>query len=100
MSLVKAVEQAVEVLALTPADQGAVRLALTYAQAIDLGEPVEKVGPPLLAVLEALGMTPRARAAITKGGTSASPSASPLDELRAKRAARQRGPEDLDPTAP
>jgi hypothetical protein len=100
MSLVEAVRGAVEVLALAPADQGAVQLALTYAAAVDAGEPVEKVGPPLLAVLEALGMTPRARAALTKGVTNGVPVASPLDELRARRAARQHGPEDLDPAAP
>jgi len=90
----------VEVLALAPVDQAAVQLALTYAAAVDAGEPVEKVGPPLLAVMEALGMTPRARAALAKGVTSAGPSASPLDELRARRAARQDRTPDLDATAP
>lgn len=96
MSLVKAVQEAVEVLALAPADQAAVRLALAYATAIDCGEPVEKVGPPLLAVMEALGMTPRARASLAKGVTSGSTITSPLDELRARRSARQRDAEALD----
>jgi hypothetical protein len=98
MSLVRSVRAAVKDLALAPADQAAVQLAIRYAVAIDAGEPVEKVGPPLLVVLEALGMTPKARAAV-KGGTSASPSDSPLDELRARRV-RRHGPEDLDQTAP
>jgi hypothetical protein len=99
MSLVRAVQGAVDALALAPADRGAVQLALTYAAAVDAGEPVEKVGPPLLAVMEALGMTPRARAALVKGGSDAGPSTSPLDELRARRA-RRNGPADLDAAAP
>lgn len=99
MSLLNAVRAAVESLDLTPADQGAVQLALTYADAIDAGEPVEKVGPPLLNALEALGMSPRARAALTKGVKSDSPIASPLDELRARRAARQDRAADLDASA-
>jgi hypothetical protein len=98
MSLVTAVRAAVKALSLAPEDQAAVQLAIRYAVAIDAGEPVEKCGPPLLVVLEALGMTPKARAAV-KGGTSASPSASPLDELRARRV-RRNGPEDLDAAAP
>jgi hypothetical protein len=98
MSLVTAVRAAVKALSLAPEDQAAVQLAIRYAVAIDAGEPVEKVGPPLLVVLESLGMTPKARAAV-KGGTSASPSDSPLDELRARRV-RRNGPEDLDAAAP
>lgn len=95
-SLVDAVRQGVETLELKPADQGAVQLALAYAVSVDSGEaPIEKVGPPLLAVLEALGMTPRARANM-KGVTSGGPVADPLDELRARRAARERDASAVD----
>lgn len=96
MSLVRAVRAAVKTLALTPADQPAVQLAIRYATAVDAGEPVEKVGPPLLQVLTALHMTPAARAALVKGGKDAGRSNSPLDELRARRAARVNAPEALD----
>lgn len=71
-------------------DQATAELARTYAAAIDEGAAVEKLGPLLLAVLESLLMTPRARAALVKGGndaTAAKP-ANPLDELLAKRQAR------------
>jgi len=44
------------------------------------------LGPKLLATLDALGLTPRARAALTKGaGTGVQRDGSPLDELRARR---------------
>lgn len=67
-------------------DQALADLAITYALAIDLGEAeLTDAGPKLLAALTALQMTPAARAAATKG---ARPTASPLDELRARRAAR------------
>lgn len=99
-SLVDAVRQGVEALNLKPADQAAVRLALAYAQAVDDGEAaVEKVGPPLLAALESLGMTPRARANM-KGVTSDGPVANPLDELLARRAARANRAADMDAAAP
>jgi len=45
------------------------------------------LGPKLLAALEALELSPRARAAVVKGGTRGH-STSPLDQLRARRAAR------------
>lgn len=99
-SLVEAVTQGVEGLTLKPADQAAVRLALVYARAIDEGDAaVEKAGPPLLAALEALGMTPRARANM-KGVTSDGPVANPLDELRARRAARADRTPAVDAAAP
>jgi hypothetical protein len=50
------------------------------------------LGPKLLATLDALGMTPKGRAAIIgKGAPTREPAASPLDELRARRAARAAG---------
>ena len=75
-----------------PADKAAVRLAYGYAQTLD-DDPAQigKVGPLLLACLTTLAMTPAGRAAIIgKGEQRGQPTASPLDELRARRAARQR----------
>jgi hypothetical protein len=68
-------------------DRAAADLALAYAQALDEGDAeLDQLGPKLLAALTALQMTPAARSAALKG--SAAPPTSPLDELRAKRAAR------------
>lgn len=67
-------------------DQGAVELAYAYARALDTGSELEKVGPLLLACLEALRLTPRARAAAVKGGSDGRPGAGKLDELRERRA--------------
>jgi hypothetical protein len=81
-----------EALTLRPCDQAAAELALTYAEAIDDGEPAEKLGPPLLSALESLGMTPRGRKALAKGGAEdGQQPRSPLDELRAKRQQRTAG---------
>lgn len=81
------------------ADKGAAELARTYARAIDTGGELEKVGPLLLAVLESMLLTPKARAAAMKGAKDDRPAASPLDELRARRAARQRHAETGDTAA-
>lgn len=73
---------------LLPQDRAAVDLALRYATVID-GDPeaLETVGPKLLAVLVALGMTPSGRGA--KGAkTDAPPAVNPLDELAKRRAER------------
>ena len=80
------------------ADQGTAALALTYARTIDSGGDLDRLGPQLLTVLDALLLTPKARAAVMKGGK---PDAlkSPLDALRARRSARQRDAETVDPTA-
>lgn len=99
MTLEGAVRTALDALNLGPSDQGTAELALCYARAVDAEGGLDKLGPQLLAVLESLGMSPRARASITKGATNGSPSASPLDELRARRAARQRDPEAVDAAA-
>ncbi|GLI00316.1 hypothetical protein Pa4123_55920 [Phytohabitans aurantiacus] len=79
-------------------DQAAAELALTYARAIDAGGDLTRLGPQLLTALEALMLTPRARAAALKvvGGDSSTPAAAPaapapgnpLDELRQRRTAR------------
>src|SRR5688500_1983988 len=101
MRLAESVRAAVDALELTPADQGAAALAIVYAAAVDAGAvELYKAGPQLLAVLESLLMTPRARAAAVKGAPGASPAASPLDELRPRRAGRHGDAAAVDPAAP
>jgi len=77
-------------------DQAAVDLALAYADALDEGAALDKLGPALLVALEALGLTPRARKAVR---TSDQPAANPLDQLAARRAGRGR-PQAVDTAAP
>jgi len=79
------------------ADPAAAELARTYARSIDDGGDLDKLGPLLLAVLESLHLTPKSRA--SKGATSEQRAKSPLDELRARRDARQHGAEAVDPAA-
>lgn len=81
-------------------DLAAVELAATYGAAIDDGGDVDKTGPLLLAALESLLMTPRARAATVKGGDRDGRAGSPLDELRARRGARVNNPPAVDASAP
>lgn len=85
-------------------DRAAVVLALAYAAALDGVDPcdecgrgagavdVAKVGPQLLATLDALGLTPRARAAATPaGGRAPAPVPAvetPLQKLRREHAER------------
>jgi hypothetical protein len=57
------------------------------------------LGPKLLATLDSLLLTPRARAAAKKAVTSDQPAANPLDQLATARARKSRAP-DLDATAP
>lgn len=101
-TLAYAVRDALGDLETVPKDGGAVRLALVYAEAIDV-DPAQlaKLGPGLLAVLEALGMSPRSRASILgKGVAGSAPPRSRLDELRERRRARVDGTAAVDPTAP
>jgi hypothetical protein len=77
-------------------DEAAGELALTYAAEIDAGGDLEKLGPQLLAVLEALHLTPRARG---KGVDSEPAEPSPLDALRARRADRANRAATMDPAA-
>ena len=69
-----------------------IELALSYAFAIDEGGDLQKLGPPLLGALEALHLSPRARAAAMKGAKTNAPvsSGNPLDELRDRRARKSR----------
>ena len=101
LTLADAVTAALENVKTTPADGGAVRLAGVYAAAIDADpSQVGKLEPGLLAALEALGMTPRARAAIAGKGAKDAPSGSRLDELRQRRRARVDGSSAVDSAAP
>lgn len=72
-------------------------LALTYARAIDTGGDLTKLGPPLLAALEALQLSPRARKAVTP--IAGQPKTNPLDELASRRAGK-RDTAALDSGAP
>lgn len=75
-------------------DRAVADLALAYAAAIDNPEdwqdrqrdPLAELGAKLLAALTALQMTPAARSSALKAAEPATKS--PLDELRARRAAR------------
>ena len=92
-ALTPKVRRALRGVALSEADAAAAELAVHYAQAIDRGgegDDLTRLGPALLASLEALGMTPRARRSLVKGATSGGP-ASPLDEIRAKHRSRAAG---------
>lgn len=82
------VAETILALGLNPEDAAAAQLARRYAAAIDSAvDPagtLNELGPKLLAVLEALGATPRARAAVAKGAASTG-----SGKLSALRLARQ-----------
>lgn len=87
------VATALEADPVAPLDSAVARLALTYASEIDSGGDLAKLGPALLAALEALHMSPRARAVARRGVNGvAVPFGGELDELRERRARK-------DPTA-
>ncbi len=98
MTLRDDVDASITALDLTPADHGAARLAREYADLIDnaIGDghrddadrawALRWIGPLLLDTLEALGATPAARARLKDPKTTQAPE-SPLDKLRAARAA-------------
>ncbi|HYD83772.1 MAG TPA: hypothetical protein VEA63_06955 [Opitutus sp.] len=71
-------------------DEAAVELARTYAASIDANPlMVGQLGGGLKAMLQELGMTPKARADLMGGKVA--PAANPsLDELRARREQRAR----------
>lgn len=83
-----AVSETITNLALAEVDEGATRLALLYAEEIDAAEDADRavvlksLGPLLLQVLESLGATPKARAALLK------PSTAGTGKLSAFRSAR------------
>lgn len=97
MNLADVVRKAVGDLDLPPSDRAAAELAVTYAVAIDEDiDRIDKLGPLLQSILESLLATPRARASVLKGGGRAGQRNNPLDELRARRAARERDPQAVD----
>lgn len=79
-----------------PRDVAAAELARTIAGDIDAGGDLTKLGPALLAVLDALGLTPRARKAVKSDGQQP---AGTLDQLAAARARKGRA-ETVDAAAP
>lgn len=80
-----------------PRDAATATLALTYAAQIEDGsEDLSKLGPPLLAALEALQLSPRARKAVKLDDK---PRVSPLDQLAAARARKSPGPDSHATTA-
>lgn len=91
--LTTAVAKTISELRLQDIDTAAAKLARHYAEAIDAGHcshcnadtSLEVLGPKLLSALAALGATPAARAAMTKGG-AASATAGRLQALRDARA--------------
>ena len=110
MSLREEVEAALDAEPVSGRDRAAAALALTYAGRIDgdvkcedcggpAGADLTKLGPALLAALDALLLTPRARAAAKKAVTSEQPTANPLDQLAGRRARKGRA-EDLDAATP
>lgn len=87
MAIAAALARALKQVDTRPADAATVELAKSYAAAIDAGDDLDKLGPKLLACLDALLMTPKARASIAKGGDD-EPEANPLDDLRERRRKR------------
>lgn len=100
-TLAAAVRAALEAQPPEPRDAAAAALAQKYADHLDQEHrPCEgcectgdhtKTGPALLAALEALQMTPRARALAAKGRKTDAPAAGPsrLDQLRERRDRKQ-----------
>lgn len=84
-------------------DKAAAELARAFAEQIDLEQDsatLVKLGTAYLTVLEALQMTPRARALAQKGmkGNDPGKPTSRLDELRERRARKSRA-QAVDATA-
>ncbi|TKG57946.1 terminase small subunit [Prauserella endophytica] len=68
-SMVRALEDALRSVERQDRDGAVVRLAKRYAAAIDADPTMlVKLGPLLLEALRDLGMTPRSRASVVKGG--------------------------------
>ncbi len=98
---VRALMTAIPQAKVTESDAPAVQLAYHYARiadaALQLGAGgaliMIKLGPPYLASLTALGLTPAARRQLLRGpgDIAANTRASPHDELRKRRQARKSG---------
>jgi hypothetical protein len=89
----KALEDALRAGVQAPQDAATVALARRMAQQIDSGaDRPDQAGSVLLRALVELQMTPKARSAVMKGGTSndgASERQQSLDELRERRQRRR-----------
>jgi hypothetical protein len=98
----RALEQALADVApaLMARDAGMVALGRRLAAAIDADGDIAKLAPQLLNVLDALLMSPRARASVTRKGEKIDGRPDPLDELRDRRRARFNGAAALDQAAP
>lgn len=76
----------------------------TYDRLLPLAVRIERthvlatLGPKLLATMDALLITPKARSALQKGVKDAGKRRNPLNELRARRAARVDNTPAVDPT--
>src|SRR3546814_10349558 len=101
MSMGQVVRDAVAQLELAPADLAAAELAYLYADQLD-ADPTKagQLGPKLHALLDDLLMTPKARSVAARPGGRDGVPTSPLDELRARRAARTDRTPPLDAAAP
>lgn len=87
MTITDALSEALTAAPIGDVDAATVELARGYAAEIDAGGDLGKLGPKLLACLDALLMTPKARAAVVKGGED-EPETNPLDDLRERRRKR------------
>jgi hypothetical protein len=90
--MLRAVIKSLRAADLAPKDEALAGLLRLYARRIDEDDArMEKLGPHVLAILDSLLLTPKARAALVKGVTDArgQEPANPIDELRAKRDARK-----------
>lgn len=103
MGILEALSDALTVAHYDKRDEATIALAAKLAQEIDAASEPRVIGDlatRLLAVLNALGLTPMARIAVAKGVSAdvAVPNAqNTLDELRARRQ-RPNGTEDLHST--
>lgn len=87
------VEESLRGLGLTDVDLAACHIAYAYADELDAGGDVTKIGPALLSVLESLGATPRARRRVAGATGKGAPDVrrDPLDELEQRRRQRDAG---------
>jgi ribosomal protein L34E len=97
--LVKSVRAAARAVKTEPRDAAVLALAVQYAERLDkehkcadcgrgLDADLAKIGPALLAALEALQLSPRARRQVKTHG--AAPVTNPLDQLAERRAGKSR----------